>query len=92
MLLADGFDVTGFGQTYVGKNSLIVKEYFRPGAMRSSRALMLRHVPEPYDFLCHLRCANRSSGLIHIEVPCSDWICENRTSFNIFTSTSTTFG
>ena len=88
MLLADGFDVTGFDPTYEGNNPRIVKEYFRPGVMQTSRALILRHVlehvPDPYDFLCKLRDANGGSGLIYIEVPCFDWICENRAWFDIF--------
>lgn len=88
MLLADGFDVTGFDPTYEGNNPRIVKEYFRPGVMQPSRALILRHVlehvPDPYDFLCQLRDANGGSGLVYIEVPCFDWICENRAWFDIF--------
>ena len=88
MLLADGFDVTGFDPTYEGNNPRIVKEYFRPGVMQPSKALILRHVlehvPDPYDFLCQLRDANGGSGLIYIEVPCFDWICENRAWFDIF--------
>jgi len=88
MLLADCFDVTGFDPTYEGNNPCIVKEYFRPGVMQPSRALILRHVlehvPDPYDFLCRLRDANGGSGLIYIEVPCFDWICENRAWLDIF--------
>lgn len=88
MLLADGFDVTGFDPTYEGNNPRIVKGYFRPGVMQPSRALILRHVlehvPDPYDFLCQLRDANGGSGLIYIEVPCFDWICENRAWFDVF--------
>ena len=56
--------------------------------MQPSRALILRHVlehvPDPYDFLCRLRDANGGSGLIYIEVPCFDWICENRAWFDSF--------
>ena len=88
MLLADGFDVTGFDPTYEGSNPRIVKEYFKPGVMKSSRGLILRHVlehvPDPYRFLCDLRDANGGGGLIYIEVPCFDWICEKRAWFDIF--------
>jgi hypothetical protein len=88
MLLADSFDVTGFDPTYEGSNPRIVKEYFKPGVMKSSRGLILRHVlehvPDPYRFLCDLRDANGGAGLIYIEVPCFDWICKKRTWFDIF--------
>jgi C-methyltransferase. len=88
MLLADGFDVTGFDPTYEGSNPRIVKEYFKPGVMKSSRGLILRHVlehvPDPYRFLCDLRDANGGTGLIYIEVPCFDWICKKRAWFDIF--------
>lgn len=88
MLLADGFDITGFDPTYEGTNSRIIKEYFKPGIMKASRGLILRHVlehvPDPYRFLCDLRDANGGTGLIYIEVPCFDWICEKRVWFDIF--------
>lgn len=88
MLLADGFDVTGFDPTYEGNNPRVVKQYFSHDVLRPSKGLILRHVLEhvqnPYDFLCQLRDANGGSGLIYIEVPCFDWICEKRAWFDIF--------
>jgi hypothetical protein len=88
VLLADGFGITGFDPTYEGSNPRIVKEYFKPGVMKPSRGLILRHVlehvPDPYSFLCDLRNANGGQGLIYIEVPCFDWICEKRAWFDIF--------
>ncbi len=88
MLLAEGFDVTGFDPTYEGDNTRIVKEYFRPSVLKPSEGLILRHVlehvPDPLDFLCQLRDANGGGDLIYIEVPCLDWICEKRAWFDIF--------
>jgi hypothetical protein len=88
LLLEDGFNITGFDPTYVGDNPRIVKEYFKPGVMRRSQGLILRHVlehvPDPYRFLCELRDANSGQGMIYIEVPCFDWICEKRAWFDIF--------
>jgi len=88
MLLRDGFDVTGFDPTYEGSNSRVMKEYFRPGVLKLSHGLILRHVlehvPDPYRFLCDLRDANGGKGMIYIEVPCFDWICEKRAWFDIF--------
>lgn len=88
MLLADGFEITGFDPTYEGKNPRVVKEYFKPGILKPSRGLVLRHVlehvPNPYGFLCDLRDANGGAGLVYIEVPCFDWICEKRAWFDIF--------
>jgi hypothetical protein len=88
MLLADGFDVTGFDPTYEGDNPRVVKQYFSRDVLQPSRGLILRHVlehiPDPFDFLCQLRDANGGRGLIYIEVPCFDWICEKRAWFDIF--------
>jgi hypothetical protein len=88
MLLAGGFDVTGFDPTYEGSNPRIAKAYFKPGVIRPSRGLILRHVlehvPDPYNFLCDLSAANGGTGLIYVEVPCFDWICEKRAWFDIF--------
>jgi hypothetical protein len=87
MLLSKGFDVTGFDPTYDGVNPRVVKEFFSPNVIRSGSSLILRHVLEhvcnPYDFLRQLRDAN-GGGLIYIEVPCFDWICEKRAWFDIF--------
>jgi hypothetical protein len=88
ILLADGFEITGFDPTYEGNNPRVVKEYFKPGVLKPSRGLVLRHVlehvPNPYNFLSDLRDANGGSGLIYIEVPCFDWICNNRAWFDVF--------
>lgn len=88
LLLANGFNITGFDPTYEGDNPRIIKEYFKPGVMKPSQGLILRHVlehvPDPYRFLCELRDANGGHGLIYIEVPCFDWICEKRAWFDIF--------
>jgi hypothetical protein len=88
MLLAEGLDITGFDPTYEGSNPRIIKEYLKPGVMKPSRGLILRHVlehvPDPYRFLCDLSDANGGAGLIYIEVPCFDWICDKRAWFDIF--------
>jgi len=88
LLLAEGFDITGFDPTYEGSSPRIVKKYFKPGMLKPSRGLILRHVlehvPDPYRFLCDLRDANGGQGLIYIEVPCFDWICEKCAWFDIF--------
>jgi hypothetical protein len=88
LLLAEGFNITGFDPTYEGSNPRIVKEYFKQGILQPSHGLILRHVlehvPDPYGFLCDLRDANGGQGLIYIEVPCFDWICEKRSWFDIF--------
>jgi SAM-dependent methyltransferase len=88
MLEAEGFNITGFDPTYEGNNPRIIKDFFKPGMFEPSRGLILRHVlehiPDPYSFLCELRDANGGGGLIYVEVPCFDWICDRRTWFDIF--------
>ena len=88
MLLARGFDIVGFDPTYEGRNERVIKKYFEPGIMEPAEGLILRHVLEhiqnPADFLEKLKKANGGKGLIYIEVPCFDWICQKRAWFDIF--------
>ena len=88
MLSSRGASITGFDPTYEGDNPLIQKHYFGPDLGLSAKGLVLRHVlehiPDPYAFLCQLRDANGGGGLIYIEVPCFDWICEARSWFDVF--------
>ncbi len=83
-----GFDVVGMDPAYEGENSRIVKEYFRPGGGRRADGIVLRHVLEhvsrPFDFLSTIRDANGGAGIVYIEVPGFDWICERRAWFDVF--------
>ena len=88
MLVADGFDITGFDPTYEGTNPMVRKEYFRPEKEGRREGFVLRHVLEhiqnPLEFLFTLREANEGAGKVYIEVPCFDWICRHRAWFDIF--------
>jgi len=88
MLLADGFDAWGFDPIYEGDNIRVTKQYFSSELGIHADGLVLRHVLEhvqdPVGFLMRLRDANAGSGKIYIEVPCFNWICEQRAWFDIF--------
>lgn len=88
MLFERGCEIVGFDPTYEGSNPNIVKKFFEPGLINTAKGLILRHVLEhisnPVDFLFQLKDANGGGGLIYIEVPCFDWICEKKTWFDIF--------
>lgn len=89
MLLKRGVSLTGFDSTYDGDNPRVIKKNFEPGIIeKPAHGLVLRHVLEhvqnPADFLFQLKEANENKGLIYIEVPCFDWICEKRAWFDIF--------
>jgi hypothetical protein len=88
MLLKKDFDVIGFDPTYEGNNPNVIRKYFEPGLINKANGLILRHVLEhivnPYEFLIDLSNANENDGLIYIEVPCFDWICQNKVWFDIF--------
>ena len=88
LLLGEGFDVTGFDPTYEGSNPRVQRKYFAPGVIEKSQGLILRHVLEhiedPVEFLGQLKLSNGGHGKIYIEVPCLDWICEQRAWFDIF--------
>ncbi len=88
LLQFNGFDVCGLDPAYEGSNSKIDREYFTSELGRQFDGVILRHVLEhvenPFEFLNKLNRANRSSGLIYIEVPSFEWICEKRAWFDIF--------
>lgn len=83
-----GYDITGFDPAYEGDNSRIRREHFSPGMLDHAQGLILRHVLEhiqhPLAFLADIAKANGGRGLVYIEVPCFDWICERRAWFDIF--------
>jgi SAM-dependent methyltransferase len=87
MLLQLGFDITGFDPTYEGSNTRVRREYFSPALGLTGSGLILRHVlehvPDPVNFLQLLAQANGGKGLIYIEVPCFDWICQNTAWYDI---------
>lgn len=88
MLLAKGFDVTGFDPSYEGANPRVKRKYFEPGSGGKANGLILRHVlehiPNPVAFLGQLKAGNGGSGKIYIEVPCFNWICEHESWPDIF--------
>lgn len=88
MLSDRGADITGFDPTYEGDDPRIEKVYFGPDVGMAGDALVLRHVLEhiedPVGFLMELAQANDDQGLIYIEVPCLDWIADNRAWFDFF--------
>ena len=88
-ILSDrGAEITGFDPTYEGDDPRIEKVLFGPDLGMNAKGLILRHVLEhienPVDFLMQLARANGGQGLIYIEVPCFDWICDSRAWFDIF--------
>lgn len=88
MLAERGVDISGFDPTYEGTNPRVTREFFGAGVGIKGKGLVLRHVLEhiqnPYQFLADLRDANGGGGLIYIEVPVFDWICEHRAWFDVF--------
>ncbi len=88
MLLEKGFKVTGFDPAYEGNNRNIINQYFERGSKVSAKGIILRHVLEhiqnPLDFLISIKNANNEKGLIYIEVPCFEWICEHNAWFDVF--------
>ena len=88
LLLAKGFDVSGFDPTYEGTNPRVMKHYFEARVGIRGKGLVLRHVMEhiqnPVQFFHQLKEANGGGGRVYIEVPVFDWICEHRAWFDIF--------
>lgn len=88
LLIQRGIEITGLDPTYEGSNPLVRREYFSEALGLRGEGLILRHVLEhiddPVSFLARLAQANGKRGLIYIEVPCFDWICEKYAWFDIF--------
>lgn len=83
-----GYEITGIDPAYEGNNPKVIAACFEPGLGLSAEGIVLRHVlehmPDPFMFLSAIAQANGGKGLIYIEVPCFDWICEHRAWFDIF--------
>ncbi len=83
-----GFEITGIDPAYEGDNPRVIKAHFEASLGLSAAGIILRHVlehiPDPLAFLAAIAQANGGRGLIYIEVPCLDWICEHRAWFDIF--------
>lgn len=88
MLRDRGFVATGFDPAYDGDSPYVVKSLFDSGYELRVGLIILRHVLEhienPIEFLEDILRANKGDGYIYIEVPCFDWICKNKTWFDIF--------
>ena len=88
MLLDRGLDCVGFDPAYEGENKKVKKCYFNPESASIVDGLILRHVLEhiqnPFEFLRELKNTNGGKGLIYIEVPCFDWICDHNAWFDVF--------
>ncbi|MDW3094162.1 MAG: class I SAM-dependent methyltransferase [Gammaproteobacteria bacterium] len=87
LLQSRGFEIVGFDPAYEGNNPTVEQKFFEKGVGIKADGLILRHVLEhvenPVEFLECLKEANQDSGLIYIEVPCFDWICEHNAWFDI---------
>jgi SAM-dependent methyltransferase len=83
-----GYAAKGIDPAYEGNNPNVVKALFEPDLGLSADAVVLRHVLEhienPLAFLNDICRSNGEKGLIYIEVPCFDWICQNRSWFDVF--------
>ena len=88
ILKQQGYEVTGIDPAYEGDSPDVVKACFEPALGIRVDAVVLRHVLEhmmaPVDFLRQVADANGGRGLIYIEVPCFDWICQSRAWFDIY--------
>jgi len=83
-----GLDARGVDPAYEGDAPYIIKEKFEPALGVQGDAIVMRHVlehiPQPLDFLETVSQANLGKGLIYIEVPCLEWILDNKAWFDIF--------
>lgn len=88
LLLADGHDARGIDPAYEGESRHIIRRHFEPGLGIRGDAIIMRHVlehiPEPLKFLELIREANGGNGRIYIEVPCLEWILQNKAWFDVF--------
>ena len=87
-MLAAGYRARGVDPAYESDAPHIIKAPFHAGLGIHGDAIVMRHVlehiPHPWAFLDEVREANAGQGLIYIEVPCFDWILNNRVCFDVF--------
>ena len=87
-MLHVGYNARGVDPAYEGDAPYIIKSAFEGYLGLHSGAIVMRHVlehiPQPLAFLGKVREANANQGLIYIEVPCFDWILNNRVCFDVF--------
>jgi SAM-dependent methyltransferase len=83
-----GHDAIGVDPAYEGDAPFIYKQHFDASLDINADVVVLRHVlehiPRPLEFLRTIASANGGRGKIYIEVPCLDWIIEQRAWFDIF--------
>lgn len=88
LMRGQGAQITGFDPTYEGNDPAIRKTYFNAAQQMAGKGMVLRHVlehvPDPFAFLTAIKVANGGGGLIYIEVPCLDWIIDNRAWFDSY--------
>ena len=88
LLRASGHDARGIDPAYEGDSEHILRRHFEPGLGIHSDAIVMRHVLEhitdPFRFLDNIRIANDGKGLIYIEVPCLEWVLQQRAWFDLF--------
>ena len=88
MMLAAGANIRGYDPSYQGSNPRVLREYFGVTHAPPPDYVVLRHVLEhiqsPWDFLDKVRSQCRGDTKIYIEVPCFDWVVDNRAFYDIF--------
>ncbi len=89
MLLAKGYDVTGFDPTYEGDSPKVVKDFFSDkyagvGASFIILRHTLEHIANPLEFINTVAAANNYKGKIYIEVPTFEWIMKHNAIEDIF--------
>jgi hypothetical protein len=87
-LRSQNYTITGVDPAYEGDDPAIIKALFTRGLGLAPEGLILRHVLEhildPMAFLSLIASENGNKGLVYIEVPCFEWICQNRAWFDIY--------
>ncbi len=83
-----GYKATGVDPAYVGtEDDDVVRSCYDSGLGIAAEGVILRHVlehiPNPMEFLITIAKGNGYKGSIYIEVPCLDWIIQNRAWFDI---------
>lgn len=89
MLLAKGYDVTGFDPTYEGDSPKVIRDFFsdKYSGIAASFIILrhtLEHIPNPLQFIITVAAANNYKGKIYIEVPTFEWIMKHNAIEDIF--------
>lgn len=89
LLSGVGANIVGYDPAYQGINPRVMRQYFgdEPLVCAPDYVILrhvLEHIATPWEFLWKLSKQCKHDTKVYIEVPCFEWIVDNRAFYDIF--------